>query len=495
MFVEYRMSGGHEYARAVTAIREQGDKKNECVHNLGRVIDKEAGIFRNRERGTFRFTLQEGFSEAPQEVDGKEEIRPRQVLDFGGEFIFIKALEDSGLAEIFRGTLPQRADTLMSMVLYKILRHGSGVYAKAFWEGSYARIAFPEAKLRSQRLSEFMEELGDEEIVRGFFQAYLTHISKGDGKRNRSILVDSTGLPNDIHLPITAVNTHNGVTSNEIRLVLVVDRVTGLPLFFRYVAGNIVDVSTLKNTIAEVSQYGVTVEHCIVDAGYYCEKNIREMADLKISFITRLKANTNLYKDLADKYVPGLDVVENVVRYGERIIFMKRVKVRLFGEVDGYAYIGIDYEMQCAERRSIYGKMKGDDLTDRKKALQECGVFMLISNSLVGTSEILPLYYTRQTVEQVFDIGKNYAELLPLRTHKEETFRGHLMLSFMATAAILRMNRLLKKSGLNALMAIANLHNVKCLVFNDKLITTEPNKKANDILKALRIKIDTEIAL
>jgi hypothetical protein len=57
------------------------------------------------------------------------------------------------------------------------------------------------------------------------------------------------------------------------------------------------------------------------------------------------------------------------------------------------------------------------------------------------------------------------------------------------------MNRLLKKSGLNALMAIANLHNVKCLVFHNKLITTEPNKKANEILKALKVKIDTEISI
>jgi len=323
----------------------------------------------------------------------------------------------------------------------------------------------------------------------------LAYISKGDGKSKRSILVDSTGLPNDIRLPITAVNTHNGVTSNEIRLVLVVDRISGMPLFYRYVAGNVVDVSTLKNTIAEVGQYGVAVEHCIVDAGYYSEGNIKGMVEAGISFMTRLKANTNLYKNLVDAYVPGLDTVENLVHYGERIVFMKCVGTQLFSEVGGYAYIGIDYETQCAERRGIYSKKKGDDLVDREKVLRDCGVFILISNTMVGIDEVLPLYYTRQAVEQVFDIGKNYADLIPLRTHKEETFKGHLMLSFLSTVAILHMNRLLKKKGLNALMAIANLHNVKCLVFEGKLITTEPNKKANDVLKALKIKISTEISI
>jgi hypothetical protein len=38
------------------------------------------------------------------------------------------------------------------------------------------------------------------------------------------------------------------------------------------------------------------------------------------------------------------------------------------------------------------------------------------------TSEILPLYYTRQQIEQIFDIGKNYADLLPLRVQSEDTF-------------------------------------------------------------------------
>ena len=49
---------------------------------------------------------------------------------------------------------------------------------------------------------------------------------------------------------------------------------------------------------------------------------------------------------------------------------------------------------------------------------------MIISSEDMKPDEILPLYYTRQQIEQVFDISKNYAEILPLRVHSEETFRG-----------------------------------------------------------------------
>ncbi|MDR1607644.1 MAG: transposase, partial [Deltaproteobacteria bacterium] len=48
-------------------------------------------------------------------------------------------------------------------------------------------------------------------------------------------------------------------------------------------------------------------------------------------------------------------------------------------------------------------------------------------------NEILELYYNRQTIEQVFDTGKNYCGLLPVRVHSEETFRGILLISFIAS--------------------------------------------------------------
>jgi hypothetical protein len=57
------------------------------------------------------------------------------------------------------------------------------------------------------------------------------------------------------------------------------------------------------------------------------------------------------------------------------------------------------------------------------------GRFVLISARRVAESKILPAYYTRQQIEQIFDIGKNYAGMLPLRVHKEETFIGHLLLT------------------------------------------------------------------
>ena len=46
------------------------------------------------------------------------------------------------------------------------------------------------------------------------------------------ILIDSSGLPNSIRFPLTVVNNHNGVISEEIRLIYVVQQKQDCPYFF-----------------------------------------------------------------------------------------------------------------------------------------------------------------------------------------------------------------------------------------------------------------------
>jgi hypothetical protein len=44
--------------------------------------------------------------------------------------------------------------------------------------------------------------------------------------------------------------------------------------------------------------------------------------------------------------------------------------------------------------------------------------------------------YTRQQIEQAFDIGKTFAGLLPIGCHKEETISGTLIVSFCQLSCI-----------------------------------------------------------
>jgi transposase len=371
-------------------------------------------------------------------------------------------------------------------------------YADVWWSGNYASILFPRAKLQSQRVSEFLSALGDEESQRRFFDEYLTAIYGKQGKTS-GILIDSTGLANASKMPLTQLSNHNGEISMEIRLIYVIDRRSGMPIYFRYCPGNIVDVSTLCTTLAELSQFSIAIDYAIVDAGYFSEDNVKELYQKNIHFVTRLAPNRVIYKQIAESELPGILSSQYAVRYGNRLVYLKKKEVDVYGHV-GYAYIGVDMDSRNQQFKraafaAIDDKMPAEEMDAR---IAKLGVFMLLSSDDMETNEILPLYYTRQQIEQVFDIGKNYADLLPLRVQSEDTLRGHLMLTFMATAILQRLQRDIlskrkKKDKTNPEGAFMNLRNQKCKVYAKNIIPQEPVKNINDVYKLLGIECPTMI--
>jgi hypothetical protein len=492
-FVRYEKKNGVEYASVYKAKRI-GEKKTNEVEYLGRVIDKTQGIYQNRSRGVFCFSLDKGYANAPKEniSQGKEKL----IVDFGDVYIFDEMLKKSGLRAVFESILPEDADTMLAMVAHRTLdSNTANRYALEWWEGSYARILYPKAKLRSQRISEFLCAIGEENCQRQFFRNYLSYLSVKS--KSRGILVDSTGLPNDIQFPLTAINNHNGAVSNEARLILVVDRHTKMPIYFRYAAGNIVDVATLKTTLLELEVFGVDVDFAIVDAGYYSEGNIREMQEAGISFIVRLVSNRKLYKELIDEHADSLDDAGNMVCYRQRLIFIKKVPIDLFGFA-GYAYVAVDVDRKHDEiKRYAKAALANKDISSQEmnQTMRTKGIFILLASRDVDVNDILPLYYERQAIEQVFDFTKNNADLIPLRVHSEETFRGHLLLSFLASTAYIVANNLLDGSDNCAMTAFHLFRNLKCKVFDSCSIVLEPNKNMNYIAKHLNLSIPSMLDL
>jgi hypothetical protein len=487
---------GAVYASLVDGERAGKTVKQKYLGNLGLVIDREKGIFKSRERGVYQYSLETGYSELPIEsmhtvvVSAEKE---KLILDFGDSYVLNMYLRILPFYCAYQSIMPLHRDTLFSLLFYRILTDKKAYcYADTWWSGNYACMLFPEAKLQSQRVSEFLAMLGDEETQRIFFDEYLTAIYGNHGGTS-GILIDSTGLANASKMSLTQISNHNGEINMEIRLIYVIDRRNGMPVYFRYCPGNIVDVSTLCITLAELSQFSVAVDYAIVDAGYFSEDNVKELYRNNIHFVTRLAPNRTIYKEVTKSELTDILSSKYAVRYGNRLVYLKKKEVDVYGYT-GYAYVGVDMDSRNQQFKraafaAIDDKKSPEEMDER---IAKLGVFILLSSDDMETNEILPLYYTRQQIEQVFDIGKNYADLLPLRVQTEDTFRGHLMLTFMATA-ILQMlqrdilNKRKKKDKVNPEGAFMNLRNQKCKVYAHKIVPQERVKKVNEIYKLLGV--------
>ena len=59
-FIHYQDIKGNLYASIYTPRKVNGKKDNQPQY-LGRVIDKEKGVFKSKERGTFKYSIADGF--------------------------------------------------------------------------------------------------------------------------------------------------------------------------------------------------------------------------------------------------------------------------------------------------------------------------------------------------------------------------------------------------------------------------------------------------
>lgn len=513
MYINYKIKGGIEYAMVVTSVRKGAVVTKEKPLYLGRVIDKEHSIFKNRERGLFVYDINTNtFRSVPAEYQEpviqhktKYPVRPTLVVSFGDVFLLDEFLKSSSFIKAVDAIGYRNTDTLHALLAYYILSPLACCHAEDWWELTYAKYLYPKAQMSSQRISNALTDIGSEDAKRGFFREYCRFLetSKSNARDENEkdiedgILIDSSGLPNSIRFPLTAVNNHNGVVSEEVRLIYVVQQRTGLPLFFRYVAGNVIDVSTLTRTIAELKANGINTKFAILDAGYYTGTNADVLLNAGVSFITRMKGNFKIYKQLLKEHHGSIEKRENLVRHNKRLVYVKCVPCMIGEKEDrpAYAYLCKDLSMKHELEKHLIERAEDEALSGGEifDEMQGQGMFMLVSSRKIAKENLLPLYYTRDQIEKIFELCKQDCKILPLNVETEATLRGHLMMTFMAAVTLKLMSDKLKNTSLTTASMFMNLHEQHAVIYDNEFITTEPVKKMNEAYKAFKVQCPVTI--
>ncbi|MCL2312902.1 MAG: hypothetical protein FWC41_10540, partial [Firmicutes bacterium] len=156
-----------------------------------------------------------------------------------------------------------------------------------------------------------------------------------------------------------------------------------------------------------------------------------------------------------------------------------------YDKYQAFAYVCSDIKRRADETVRLLKEAKEDKLSDEKilKKLKRAGKFVLLSATNGATNEILPLYHLRQSAEQIFQISKNHADILPLRIHSEAAFRGLLFLNFLTVVMYINFRKQLPKNT-SVEDAMKQMRNMMCKIYDENyIVTAEPNKKQKSILK------------
>lgn len=471
-FIRYKKFGNKEYAYEITAQWDSTTKKPfQKTRYLGVVIDKKKKIFKKKEL---------------------KQRAEKLILDFGDTHLLYEFMKNIKVFDLLNKVFGDKATYLIALLCYRLSHVSAMTYASIWHEGNVSRLFFKGINLTSQRISDFLKSLSDEHLQREFFKNYISSFTKA----KEGVIIDTTALPNQVHMPFNAWGYNDGEIDKQIRFLFVVDKKSSLPLFYRYLPGNIVDVSCLNTTVEELKKLGITNSFVLIDAGFFSEENIKNLYTQRINFLTRLPSMRRLYKDLVRQEAGNIEKFKNAVRYGKRALFIKQEKVDLFGK-EAYAHIILDPERKGREIKKVLINALEEQETDEKEIelqLINRGIMILVSSFEIEKEEVISFYYMRQTVEQLFGFSKDDLKLIPLRVHKEETLRGYLLFIFIALTVFVLLK---KKIGKNYTVeeVLFKMRNLKCKVFDNEVLINELSKQQKEIITMLNVIVPKKLGI
>ena len=457
-FIRYKKIGQNEYAYKITPYWDPKTKQpKQKTQYLGKVINKEKHQYQ------------------------KNQPKEKQILDFGDTYLLETLYKQTGLTNLLNQTLKQAAETTQTLIHYKLCNNAALRHTQKWHQGNYLSLKTNNQNLTSQKISTHLKTLANPTLQKTFFQTYIPQLPN----TKQGIIIDGSSLPNQIHNHLTTWGRSGEEIDKQIRFLLAVDRDQHLPLFFRTLPGNIIDVSTLQNTIYELKHYGIKEAFLYLDAGFFSDNNLCQMYENKLDFIIRLPSNRKLYKRLIEQHGRELERRENIVAYGERGLFVKEVEVDLLGH-RAFAYLVLDpvrrgREMSRFLRNNVADSSGGGD--DGGGVLS-CGgeevdfgilvkgVMVVVSSFRFLKEEVVPSYYVRQVAETFFGFSKDDLGLVPLRVHSEESVHGFLFLQFLVLVAFLQLKKQLGKKY-TVEEVLLSMRNLKCKVYDKEILVEE----------------------
>lgn len=488
--------------------------KHTVREKLGKVIwlssDKKSGIFLSPTRGLVEYNAQtDTFSPV-----GKDDSRLKRAdifpdtqihTVFGDTFLLLEFLKKARLLSALRSVFPKNQDyeRVLCHVLHGVLKDGSKISCDNFIEKSFASYVLddiPESTLRCD--TRFFSLMGEDDTRMAFFRNFVKVMQDSDPAFGKACYVDSTPLPNDIEdNPFNALSCH-GVSASDVmvRLVLVLDEATGLPVWYDIIPGNVLDINTIMNVVNDVADsLGIIIDSLVLDAGYVSKDLVSAFhIGTEKTLIGRMPARKGYpYKELywEVKSIIGKGKYSFVRKH--HVYFGHRKDITLFDQKE-YAYVYVD-QYNALKKYSDYLVNHPDEfeaMKDRDKdwLTVKFGYFVLVSNIDTTPEKLLTDYFGRCEIETVFKTSKEYLELLPISKWTDLTVRGKILHDIIDTIVVLLLRKEMDSSGISTSELYGKTQSLMCFRNSAGMVTVEtPSKQVKQYYNLIHTDVPAHV--
>ncbi len=497
-----------QYAGVVRG--KKGHSKQVIIEKLGKVLylsaDKKMGIFHSPVRGLVQYDANAGAFADVELNDPRlpswyacEEAPVHTV--FGDVWFLLQFMRDNGFLDVLRSSCSKDADfqRLISHVLHEVLKCGSKYSCEDFIAKSFVSCLMKDITMRSLKSdSAYYTFMGRDEQRMSYFKAFIAHMRKKHQDFGKACYIDSTPLPNDIvDNPFNALCSH-GIDSCAVmmRLILILDEETGLPVWYDIIPGNVLDIGTLQNVLEDVqSSLGVTISSLVLDAGYVTKellKSINRTTEEK-QLIARMPARKCFPHDELYEQVKSVihDAQHSFIRAGHSY-FGLRCECDVLGSPE-FCYVYVDFP-NALRAVTNYRMNHADDyekLTDKEKNWYSVkyGFFILVSNIQTTPEDLIDRYYGRTEIESVFKTAKTYLNILPISKWTDAAVRGKILSDVICATIYLLVRKGLSGCMLSMPEFLGKLSSVMCFKNKDIITVETPSKKVKDFLHYFGLKV------
>ena len=488
--------------------KQQSRAKRVCVGKVDPVTNE---ILPTRGRSKKKETT----SNLPVSKRGSRSFYETKHLYYGATYLFDKLADELGLAADLKLCFPDSYKKLLSIAYYLILEDNNPLYRFEKWNHTHKHPYG--ADICSPRSSEFFSSITDEQINK-FFRL--------QGKRrveDEYWAYDSTSISSYSE---TLSQVQYGKNKEDdklpqLNLLLVFGEESGLPFYYRKLAGNIPNSKTVKHLLQDLDILGFGKTKFVMDRGFYSEDNINGLYREHVKFLVGVKLSLKFIKKNLDVIYDDIRMFtnydESIETYGytvqtewdytqERpykgdvIKDKRRIYIHYFysiekGAEDEQAFdkriAGLCkelledkpveshrkayeqfFEVKTTPKRGRQVYYKEDAIKEARKYL---GYFALITNETMDAFTALHLYRMKDVVEKAFGNIKERLNMRRLLVSSEKGLDGKIFTEFVALILISHLDHKMKESGLY------NNYTMQSLL--DKLDVLECFEDANHSLR------------
>jgi transposase len=436
----------------------------------------------------------------------------------------------TGVQDDLKTCFPDNYKQILSLAYYLIMEDKNPLFRFEKWGAIHKH---PHGEdISSQRSSELFASITTDAQMKFFRRQGKRRIEK------EYWAYDSTSISSysETLRQVQYGKNKDGDDLPQLNLLLVFGEQSGLPFYYRKLAGNIPDSKTVKTILDELDVLGLRKVKLVMDRGFYKEANINGMFKEHLKFLIGAKISLAFVREALDSvyddirsfqnYSPDHDVYHYTVASewdyvqerpykGDLLKEKRRIYIHLYHnlgkgvederEMDQFLATLRDellndsraeshqkqyakyFDVKRTPKRGIQVTAKDDAMSAAKRYY---GYFALISNEKMDALSALELYRMKDVVEKAFGNLKERLNLRRTLVSSEETLNGKLFVEFVALIYLSYIHMRMKENSLYRYFTmhevLDKLDVIECFEYPGKdLVVGEVLNKQQELYRSL----------